>query len=702
MLIVLVPFVVGAAVLYFYGDHALWAWAWPLLVAVVALDLAGTLLSNYEFGNILHSRRLRTRLALEQALFFWKAGQPIGGDDTAVLRALEAARRAARWTPAAERVANILRDVRSGDATARRTIGDQLDAALGQLSSGPAERFPLGRGWMLPPDCIVPASVAAAFAGVVLFPVSSAANTLTPGALLQGLVLFGLAYVTLRLAVAVSIKLHSVISQKTFRVVMISSRQEFSAMGYLASELYTHISHLVHVHIDDELDGYWRSTLGGTYHVFVRQAGLADALKAFAGNADLIVLDTDGAAPELAATVKAMTDLPASRYLALSANEAVAPGYRWVEPQTLRVRPSDRRVRGPDIDFYLLGLIPGWSLWKAWLAQAFLLLGVLLALHGGALLAAVFFIAAIASVLPERVVPLRRATISRPTLRVPRALRFSHRLVPRALGFPLGIGFALLVLAATALVRPPIGIVWGSTEQALWPLKLVVAVLLSLAVLTLVSSTQFVLKWSIDWTFRFLVLRRNSSRFAYAHKVSVMAICGRYGQVVSLRDDTLDLTKKGFSEGREDALGSWFQIFSEIESTLRPVAFVHPWQRQVLLELEVTDFAVFDWIDEITENMRWELRCAGERLPAHRILVIHRAENTSEVDDFFVSCGTLFAQRPHCLQLSRGPDDKYIWADHSEFDRAFDDGLHQALSALAVEPRNAHPREITGSWPYPR
>ena len=66
MLIVMVPCVVGAAVLYYYGDHALWAWAWPLLVAVVALDLAGTLLSNYEFGNILHSRRLRTRLALEQ------------------------------------------------------------------------------------------------------------------------------------------------------------------------------------------------------------------------------------------------------------------------------------------------------------------------------------------------------------------------------------------------------------------------------------------------------------------------------------------------------------------------------------------------------------------------------------------------------------------------------------------------------------
>jgi hypothetical protein len=703
--ITVIPCLIGAALLYFYGDRGLWAWGWTVLVLVAALELAGILLRNFEPGLLLHSRRLRTQLELELALFGWTVRQRVAaGDDTDVLRALRAARRAARGTPMVESIDRVHDTIARGDATANLGVGDELEAALAKLSSNSTSRLPLGRGWMLPPSCIVPASVAAAFLGVILFPVSGATNTLTPAALLEGLVLCGLAYAALRLAMVASFKLHSAVSQKTFRVVMVSAREEASALGSLAFELYAHISHFVVIHVNDEVDGHWRSTLAGTYHVFVREAGLIGALNAFAGNADMIVLDAEGAAPELAATVKAVTKLPASRYLALGASETVPPGYLWVEPMSLRVNPSDRRARSDGVDFYLLGAPSGRALWHEWLALVLLLFGLLLLGHGGVWLAALFLIAAIGRVLPNHVVPWRRATISRSTLRVPRALEFSRRLVPRVLGFRLAWGWGLLVVVATLLVQLPIGIAWGEDpyHQQLLPLKLAYVMLASFVILILESSTLFILKWSIDWNFRFLVLRRNSSRFAYGHKVSVMATCGRYGQVVSLRDDTFDQTDQGYGENREAALGSWFQIFSEIESTLRPVAFVHAWQRQVLLELEVVDFAVFDWIDEITDNMRWELRSAGERLPAHRIVVIHNPQNRSDVDSFLASCGDVFAQRPHCLELSRGPDDEYFWSNHSEFDRAFGAGLHRALSALAVEPRGTHPRETIGTWPYPR
>jgi hypothetical protein len=305
-------------------------------------------------------------------------------------------------------------------------------------------------------------------------------------------------------------------------------------------------------------------------------------------------------------------------------------------------------------------------------------------------------LAAVGKAFPNQLGPLRRSTISRSTLRVPRSPAFSHRLVPPALETKLTIGFVLLALAAYSVVQPPVGFAWRPDEYLFW-LKLYGVFMLVWALqIGLVSGALFVLKWSIDWNFRFLILRRNSRRYGYAHKASVMATCGKYGQVISIRDPTLDETDKDYGEGRESSLGLWFQIFSEIESTLRPT-LLHTWQRQVLLELEVTDFAVFDWIEEITSNMHWELRRAGERLPAHRILVIYSPENRVQIDDFFASCGGLFARRPHCLLLSRGPDDEYIWSDHEEFKR-----LHKALSALAEEPRGAHPREAIGVWPYPR
>ncbi len=696
------PCLILAALLYFHGDHVLWAWGWPLLAAAVAIDWTTRLLllPACNAGRLLHSRRMRIQLELELVLFDWSARQRAGGDAADVPQRLRAVRRDARGTRLAERIDGILGAI-GGDEAARRNVGEQLRAALDDLPRRSDQRFASGRGWMLPPACILPASVAMAFAGVMLVPVSATATILTLGGLLQGLVLFGLFYVTLRLAQAVCWKLHEIVSQRTFRVVMVSARKSLNAMGHLAAELYADIGHFVIIHIDDDVGEFRASTVTGAWHVCVAQAGLADALAAFARNADLIVLDAEDAS--LAAAIKAATSLPATRYLALSQNGCVPAGYLWLEPMTLRARPSRLRSQTRDADYYPVGVISGTALWNEWLAQSFLLFGLLLFFHGGEALAVLFWLAAVGCVLPNQLIPRRRATISRAKLRIPRAPRFSYRLAPRVLGTRLMIGFALIGLAACALARPPVGIAWGSDAQDLLVLKFCGLYLLLFAVHTgLVSGALFALKASIDWNFRLLVLRRNSRRYGYGHKAFVMATCGRYGQVISLRDDTLDQTDDDYGEWRESSLASWFPIFSEIECTLRPLAFLHSWQRQVLLELEVTDFAVFDWNEEITDNMRWELRSAGERLPAHRILIIFSPQNQAPLDEFFASSGNIFAGRPHCLMLSRGPDDEFIWADHSKFDRAFSEGLHNALSALKEEPRGGYPREATGVWPYPR
>jgi hypothetical protein len=148
-------------------------------------------------------------------------------------------------------------------------------------------------------------------------------------------------------------------------------------------------------------------------------------------------------------------------------------------------------------------------------------------------------------------------------------------------------------------------------------------------------------------------------------------------------------------------LGSWFQVFAEINSMIRPVAILDTWKRRILIELELSDFAVFDWIDEITENMQWELRSAAERLPAHRLLIVCGPERQQIVADVIASCGDSLNGKPHCLIKSRGPDDRYIWSNHENFEKAFGTHLHEALSALVAEPRQRDRREMVGAWPYP-
>lgn len=686
-------------VLYFFADRSVFAWGWMALGAAAVMSLAAKGLLHFPIVPLVRSRELRTQLALEMALFHWAVVEPSDRNRTDAISSLRVARRAARGTALKDKIKHIEDASASGNVLATQEVGQELRHVLKSMARNRSERLPLRRCTILPPECILPLSLGPSLAVVVLSGV--AVNSILDGVLCW-LVLSVLSYMAMRLAEVASWRVHDIVSQRTFRILMVSTAPRLNALGGLAVDLYSRIGHLVLVFVDDDVGLVWGTTGPGGYRICVPKAGLAAALDAFGCCADLVVLDSDDTGT--AALVRSTVDLPASRYMALNANETVPPGYRWIEPMTLRISPSDRRAGMSDVEPYRLGVLPGQSFWRKWLAHGLLCVGVvLLAVEGGTPLALLCGVAAVSQAFPDWLGQRHRSAISPATLRVPRAPEFSGRLEPKQVGWWLTAGAVLAVLVASALIQPPVGFDWEGQPDYLTVMKglaffqLVLVLLVSLAGGALLS-----LKWFLDWNFRFLVLRRNSRRYGYAHKLVVMARCGKFGQVISLRDETFDQTDDDYGEWRESSLGSWFQIFSESANTLRPETFLHDWKRQFLLELDVTDFAVFDWVEEITDNMRWELECAGERLPGHRILIVHSPENQATVDDFLLSHAGLFRQRPHCLVYGRGPDDKFIWSNHAEFDRAFSDGLFGALAALTEEARPPHGKVGIGGWAYPR
>jgi hypothetical protein len=379
----------------------------------------------------------------------------------------------------------------------------------------------------------------------------------------------------------------------------------------------------------------------------------------------------------------------------LSLSGTVPHGYRWIEPLAWR-----EHLRGdPDADPHRLSVLPGRSIWKD---RPFQLLAfaslVYFHLDGGTWLAILFMLGAVSERFPDQVGPVRSALISRTTLRPPAAPALSRRLVPSTLERRLWIAAVLAALPGLFLLHPSFE--FGADRAAVF--KLLLAAYIGLfACAYMVSGALMAIKWSIDRNFRILVLRRNTRKYGYGHKKAIMATCGKYGQVISIRDDTFDQTNEGYGEGREYSFGTWFSNFAEIESMIRPVGILDTWQRRILMELEVSDFVVFDWVAEITDNMQWELRNAAERLPAHRMLIVCGPEQEQVMEHAIASCGNALNGKPHHLVMSRGPDDQYTWSTHDEFEKAFGSHLHAALSALVSEPRQSLRREPTGAWPYP-
>lgn len=698
MVLLYVPLAVALEV---YGDPVLRARGWPLIAVTFCLGGAVEALHRYAAGLRCYPRRLRLRLGLEQALFLAKQAVRGTGDRQALADSLRSTRRDATRSALGERIAALERILASGEPEAVKTVADKLATILRELGSQKGRRYPLRWVGMLPTECIRPASVAIGLAGAAIGLLSPATPLLSIGGMIQALLFFACANVALRLMRWTSHKLHDIRSKTGFRTILLTDRATLTTMGAAAAlVLYWKIGHVVMIFREGEWGSGTHANAPGAYQFLVDRDGLTDALAAYADHADLILLDTGDEA--LAAEVRALTKLPPERYLALSTDGATPPGYRWVDPRTLLILPSDWRARQPSVDPYRWGVRGSRLPWEDAQFLIYLFAAALfMFVERGIPLALFLGVAAICQTLPDRLGPRRRASISRSTLRVPRSPEASRRLVPRRLERWLWIATALLWLSACAYLVPPLQIDWSGRDPAVFKL-LVAASFVLFAGESIVYAGLILRKWWLDWDFRILVLRRNSRIFGYGHKAFVMATCGKYGQVVSLQDHSLDRTDDDYGEWREAFLGNWFPIFSEVGNTLKPDAFLHIWQRQVLIELETVDFAVFDWIEEITDNMRWELGAALDRLPAHRLLVICSPDNTAELTRFLDARIAPGAERPRSLCISRGRDDQYIWSTHRDFDREFSLCLHQAMAELVVEPRDVQNSEKAGAWAYPR
>lgn len=154
----------------------------------------------------------------------------------------------------------------------------------------------------------------------------------------------------------------------------------------------------------------------------------------------------------------------------------------------------------------------------------------------------------------------------------------------------------------------------------------------------------------------------------------MLPICGLYGQVLLLADDTLSRAWEG----------GWRRLAQWVVSEIYQPMFVDPassdWRVVVLFELSYADFVVLDWPGEISENMLWELEQALERMPPERILLL-----TSDQG--------VFEQASQRL-VGRAGFDKInisISPTHPMGAALFTSGIANMMTSLRMSPRPPHP-----------
>jgi len=377
---------------------------------------------------------------------------------------------------------------------------------------------------------------------------------------------------------------------------------------------------------------------------------------------------------------------------ALSADGATPDGYEWLDPVLLRSHGQPAAVRintgaqfAAGLSLTLTRRAPLWAEARPWRWLG--LSVILLALDGAALAAAVTLATAACEWGIKILEPRRRAHLGRETVRVPRNPAWSARLNPEKLERRLRIASWSITLLACGIF---VAIHYGTLQEAdrltigvvallLWPLLF--------AAEGLVTASLLGIKWFLDRDFRIVVFRRNTTAFGYAHKAMVLAVCGRYGQVVSLLDYSLQATTSGNGEWREEHLGTWFRVFSEVWMPAVPDVFLRDWRLQVVSELAASDAAVFDWAEEVTDHMRWELRVAMQLLPANRILVVHGSALAADDKHFLAARSTDRHPQIAVAMLHRERDDEYLWPSNNAFAAGFEDSLHRLLRDLSHEPR---------------
>ncbi|MBS0447059.1 MAG: hypothetical protein JSR59_14040 [Proteobacteria bacterium] len=401
---------------------------------------------------------------------------------------------------------------------------------------------------------------------------------------------------------------------------------------------------------------------------------------AFMPAADRLVVHCDDDA--LPAELLALAHAHGTPCQALSTDGSVPDGYAWLDPVLLRSHGQPAAAWANTGAQFAAGLslaatrrVPLWAEPRPWRWLALSI--VLAAIPGAAFAAAVALATAVCEWAIKLLEPRRRARMGRVALRRPRDAAWSARLEPKKLEWRLRIGIwsiTVLALAVFAVLHYAVlkeagRVTIGVVMLLFWPLPL--------AAEALVTASLLGTKWFLDRDFRIAVFRRNATAYGYAHKAMVLAVCGRYGQVASLTDYSLEATTSGTGEWREEHLGTWFRVFSEVWTPLVPDVFLRDWRLQVISELAASDAAVFDWAEEVTDHMRWELRTAMQLLPANRILVVLGSD----------AVGPSGHETIVTVTLPRKRDDQYVWPDNSSFGAGFAEALRRLLQDLQHDPR---------------
>jgi hypothetical protein len=630
-------------------------------------------------------RALRQQLALEFGWFWWNEGKRYPEGRTWCLDHLSTARRSSTGI-LRERLARVEELVSGSGAD------DEIDATLRELNR--AEHVP--RPIRLAYNPSVPSRGVVLLTAVVLSAATLAVVLWTGHACtlrdaVAWLALAGaLAHAALGVLIVFDEKVRAVLARRRFRTVVVTDASAIHPWFNALVLRYARLGHVVAVVVDEEgLVQQTTTNHGSVDYFFPRTDALERVTECFLGKADLLVVHSEDRA--LAARVRASAALPDTRCVALSKDWSQPPpsGYRWLDPIVLRSpRQPAGAYAGEPLDRATLEL----STSNPWLRRQHLsfyasaIVGFCLLLRFpnfralGLLLCACSFL----WLASEFAGPRRRRQVSQGMLRAPRSPSFSHRLWPAQLEKRINRAVWLAVAAAWAPALWPMSF----SDRSTW-----FWMGIGYGLLFTLGQAQFgflvgclrAIKYYLDWNFRICVFRRNSARFAYAHKAIVMARCGTYGQVMSLQDSTLDETRTNYNEGREDEAGYWLPIFGGTLETLKPAGYLQ-WRAQVTAELEVADAVVFDWADDVTDNMKWEFEEALRLLPAHRILVMCSDPEAQGVQSLLDS-----AKRTHaalqCITLPREPDDRYVWAYNRPFEIEFTRILATMMAPLVPEPR---------------
>lgn len=680
------------------------AWAWvalagleglaaagPLLVLSLVLGLALALFARYATGTYaLLPAALRLQLALEFSDFWAQrmAGDP--GAAQATKQHLAIALAAARGTAWAGRVRTLSAMLESGPSPSALTRWSEIArGCVGELLAVRGLRAPHHARSKLPTHAAAPLGWAIGLFGCLG---SAALLGRGPLGLADALLALtaGLACSRLLILFAwISHKRSELLAKSSYRIMVITDQPFHDALVASAIGHYARCGHvfaastqpMVHG-AEPAFDGYAPDTFT------VTRESLSQFLAAFAMGADLAIVRAHD--ESLAAEGGAFTGFQASgqKWLAekkwLAELPAAPPGYEWLAPAALKGVGNE--ASGSARSRTLAFAAPTARFWVGWRFYLRLFtFAALLCVGRSAPLLLLLAASAVGAWLPGLLGNRRRMHADYATLRAPKAPAVSRDLKPARMELCVAMFAIAATWAAAAWVVAGTSLGWGP-----WGL----ALLAGLALLTsaqvysgIVGGTLYAVKWRLDWNFRVVVFRRNSVRFGYAHKAMVLATCGRYGQVIAIDDPTLRQTEENYGEWRESSQGAWLQVFSEMNALRHPVAILHDWRWQVLAELDAADVVVFDWAEEVTANMRWELREARRRLPGHRLLLVFNPACEQRVADLATKLDAQGGPPIRRVPLARERDDQFLWPGNRPFEQGFKTAFHELVGSLQPEPR---------------